>query len=669
MADVKISDVVVDSSLKGVVFDLIGRSAANYSPSTTAYDCAIGGLPFIYATSDKYPYQRQTVQFRKWRVDQERDVGEQSLDSGTWYRAGSSYHYGSGQKVYETVETNDAIARFRFNRSFGVDPWTKGQLGLNYNASLRQAASATKVLAVGVSNGVFLASGTTASFLYDTSVSSTSTSVTGFTGTIKAVASDGYNVWIATLNGSTWTVWVTNVDVSWYCTSWVTGIGTYVTATDNVTLTFAKGRLWLTGGVYVWEITNATTTAVIGVSTTGANPARVLPADVLSVGWQWADVAESPTSVYLAGYNNDVSVVYQLKLTGTTTSVDITKAVPVLDMPRGEVVTSMYGYLGSFVGIGTNKGLRIAQVQSDGTLALGALITTSSSVTDMVGYDKFLYATLSGAAASVDFIAGSDNATVAGSGIMKVDLSAQLPDGRYAYSNDLVTTQTGTVQSVTTNIYGTVYFTINGYGLYEKSSSRAAVGWLETGKFRFNTLEPNAWRSLRMVASCPGATRIEAYASMTSTGTWQYVGQVNGSYTEMLASLEAICQGQVKEIWLAFRFIRDEANPTFQPVLYGWQVRAVPLPRRQRVIQAPLLMFDFEQDHNGLKVGQRGGAWKRLQALEALEQSSGVLLWQDFSTGESTTVTIEEVSFSRLNPPTRNFSGSGGLCMLTLRTV
>jgi len=48
-----------------------------------------------------------------------------------------------------------------------------------------------------------------------------------------------------------------------------------------------------------------------------------------------------------------------------------------------------------------------------------------------------------------------------------------------------------------------------------------------------------------------------------------------------------------------------------------------------------------------------------------------VLNWQDLTTatGESRQVTIEQVSFTRLTPPDRRFSGFGGVISVTLRTV
>jgi hypothetical protein len=55
-----------------------------YGPDAQKWDCSIGGLNFLFATSATYPIKRETARFRRERIDTERNPGEQSLDSGYW---------------------------------------------------------------------------------------------------------------------------------------------------------------------------------------------------------------------------------------------------------------------------------------------------------------------------------------------------------------------------------------------------------------------------------------------------------------------------------------------------------------------------------------------------------------------------------------------------------
>ena len=650
-------DVVVDSSVKGVVFDLVGRSAANYNPSTTAYDCALGGLPFIFATSDKYPYQRQSIQVRKYRVDNGRDAGESSLDSGTWYRSGSSFHLGAGQRSYESLETQDAVSRFRFNRSFGVDVWTKGEAGSAYEAALASYSSAATPIVVGIPTGVAHLQGTVVKSLQDPSVGSASTTYTWSYSAVQSAAADSVRIYAC--DGST--VASATIGGAAAFADYATGLGAY-SGTSAIVRT-AKDRLFVGKGPNIWQVTAV---GAVGASNSGTNP---LIFTHPSSTWNWVDFAEGPSAVFVAGNGNNVSSIYNITLASSASGVTLNTPTVIAELPRGETVNCLKGYLGKYLLVGTSRGLRVAVINSDSTIQLGPLTVSGSPVYDVTCFDKFAYVGAQSVPGGVDFGVNSSDATTKVSGVVRVDLSAQLDDGTFAWAVDMVSPVSGNVTSVSTNQYGTVYFGVSGQGVFQKTLNRTAVGWLETGRIRYSTLEPKAWRTVRLMGNCPGASRIEVYAASSPTSVWSFVGQINGLNADMTASLETVCPGQQKELWLAFRFVRDEANPTYQPSLYGWQVRAVPVPIRQRLIEAAVLMFDFEQDHNGLRTGQRGGAWKRLQALESLEQSSGAILWQDFSTGESTTVTIEQVSFQRLNPPTRNFTGAGGVCQLVLRTV
>jgi hypothetical protein len=55
--------------------------------------------------------------------------------------------------------------------------------------------------------------------------------------------------------------------------------------------------------------------------------------------------------------------------------------------------------------------------------------------------------------------------------------------------------------------------------------------------------------------------------------------------------------------------------------------------------------------------------------LESIEENGDVVTWQDLTTGESRQCIIEQISFTRLTPPDRGFTGYGGVIEMTIRTV
>lgn len=70
-------------------------SQAIYSRMGREVDVAVGGIPFMLATSSEVPQSIETIAVRKDQLDSEKDPGEQSL-SGWWRRSQSSFHQGAG---------------------------------------------------------------------------------------------------------------------------------------------------------------------------------------------------------------------------------------------------------------------------------------------------------------------------------------------------------------------------------------------------------------------------------------------------------------------------------------------------------------------------------------------------------------------------------------------
>ena len=68
-------------------------------------------------------------------------------------------------------------------------------------------------------------------------------------------------------------------------------------------------------------------------------------------------------------------------------------------------------------------------------------------------------------------------------------------------------------------------------------------------------------------------------------------------------------------------------------------------------------------------IGYEGKAFDKIVALEEVEQGGDVLTWQDLTTGETRQAVIEQITFTRMTPPDKRFSGFGGVINITIRTV
>jgi len=102
---------------------IAGTTTELYQNTGNIYDIAIGGQPFLLASSDKYPYQRQTATYRKQQFDNTKEPGEQTFE-GWWLRSQSSFHLGSGINYLDPY-TGRSV-QYRFFDSEGIDVWTPG---------------------------------------------------------------------------------------------------------------------------------------------------------------------------------------------------------------------------------------------------------------------------------------------------------------------------------------------------------------------------------------------------------------------------------------------------------------------------------------------------------------------------------------------------------------
>jgi len=70
-----------------------------------------------------------------------------------------------------------------------------------------------------------------------------------------------------------------------------------------------------------------------------------------------------------------------------------------------------------------------------------------------------------------------------------------------------------------------------------------------------------------------------------------------------------------------------------------------------------------------MAVGYEGRAAERLIALETVESGGDVVILQDFTNNETVRGVIESLTFIRMTPPERRFTGFGGMILMQFRTV
>jgi hypothetical protein len=621
---------------------IAGASTPLYTNTSNIYDIAIGGQPFLLGASDKYPYQRQTATYRKQQFDNTKEVGEQSFE-GWWLRSQSSFHLGAGINYLDPYLSENV--QYRFNDSAGVDVWTPGQVTM--------LPDTTNVFTVSDNIEMF---GATDSLDQDCVFVSDNS-------TLTRIAADGTDATVAYGGSGSNITSLTQDGLNYYAANntgiyrgALTGTGAtgsiYYQTGANTVIGFVKQRLVAAIGPSVYEITTATgATGPLTADKRYTHP---------DSGWNWTSIVEGPQAVYASGYRGTNSSIFKFSLSTAGVMPTLTNAVTAADFPDDEHVTALGVYLGTYMLIGTNRGIRVGLIDANGDISYGPLTYEKSDASHTLSFafkDRFAYATIT-------------NAIDGKSGLIRIDLSQETEPGRYAYAKDLSSGVTGSCRAVAfIGDTGRVAFAVADSGVYfQHATNKVASGFLDTGYIRYATIEKKYFKLIKprfntpMFGTCTISTK-EIDGDVTSIIT-----VANGT-PAINTDLGTNISSPQEELAFRFTFGRDTSDTTKGPVFDGYQVKSLPAVIRARQLTIPLVNYDFETDRYGIQNGYETRAWDRLQALESLEAAGDTVIIQDFTTGEQITGLIEQLSFERTTPSDRRYTGFGGIVYVSIRTV
>lgn len=627
----------------------VAGGSATVQGGTNDYDFAIGGMPFISAISDDRPYLRGLAPIKKDQFDNAREPGEQSLASW-WLRSQSSFIGGEGilYQDPDTISQSNLQNRhtIQFGHSVGLNPWTNGKLTMLRSTSQRIAdGTANSHFVVGWKNaGVDSFYSAVGTALKSDTGAATTTITWGGANTIRSLTSDGTRYYAAD-----------NVSV-WRGTGTGAGAALCATGTVNTVVRWVKGRLMLAQDNLVYEVDNA------GVKTlkfTHLNPSFV-----------FTDFAEGPNAVYASGYAGGQGAIYKFTL-------DTSGNVPILasggtqacQLPLGEIVLSMYAYLGTFIGIGTNRGFRVGQIDADtGDIVYGPILFSTPSgqtgIQAIAAYDRF-------------FFVGVPNGIDSFGGLFRVDLSQPIFDSgvssslRFAYATDLQTHLTGAITGVTN--FGTsdrMVIAQVGQGAYlESATTLEPTGYFTTGRIRFNTLEPKLFKFLTVRMPLAYQGTLAASVTEPAGATTSIISVSEGSGIQITDISLPVPTSAVEWIQLRLDFTRSTVDTATGPEVNGWQFKVLPGAVRQRLFTVPLLCFDREKDRNGQWDGYEGRTLDRLEDFEQLAQLGDAITFQDMNMDRSYLCVIDDYEFRQMAAPAGNDNNYGGILTVQVRTI
>ena len=660
-------DITEGRATRAVAVDVgVLSDTSIWQNTDIAYDVAIGGMPFIYAISDQRPYIRQTAPYRKEQFDNQTEPGEQSL-TGWWIRSQSSFHDGTGIEFYDPALIAGE-GTYQFKDSRGVNVWEKGQVTLLNNTATAtgnhpvtgqikangKPFQSARGIEWSSTNGVLLWDE------YDVDKIAVDGTVTHF---IDYNSGSDYPVY-AICDDGTSAYWVTNVLNAGTPRLRVYSKPLTGTSSTTASLMISDNSITVSEGVMEY-IKDRIVMAINNKIYEFSSSATSLPSPVYThsdTDVVFTAITASGAAIYISAFSGIQSFIYRFTLSTSTGSMpSLTSAITAAEMPEGEKIYSIKYYLGYML-IGTNKGIRVATVDDNGSITYGPLmVETTQPCYDFAFRDRFAWAATG--------VAGEG-------GVIRIDLGNDLGGLRFAYANDLWLDNGNTAHKTTACAFNgetdrltfvtTATSSANGSINIESAGTKMPDGYLQTGYIRYNTLEPKNFKRLLGRGDF-------TYGSMTletvdSDGTEYDLISYDASVPPVEVTTN---QPSTSQEYLGYKFIlyRDGTTNTLGPTFKGYQAKATIATPRQRVMRFPVYCFDVETDKYNVLVGYEGRAFDRLSTLENIEQNGDVLTWQDLTTGESRQVVIEQINFVRATPPDRGFSGYGGIIEITIRTV
>ncbi len=600
------------------------------------WDYEIGGVRFLSAASEEFPYSRALSKVRKEQIDQSTSPGDNSLQ-GWWMRSQTDWSAGAGQEYMEPV-TTDGVDR-QFWQSAGVDVFTRpGWVScLPGSVELGRWTASAPGRIVRIPGGYVLAAGTTVI----RKVGGTSSTATA-AGTVTGITIAGSNVLVAS-SGK-----IQKAPLS----------GTFAftdafTHTGTMTSWFIKSRILIAVADKLYEHPGSIITTSTDLSVTTAK------VDMKDATFAFTAATGAPASILVGGYGSSGSTIMALTVDAAGTLPTLAAPIVVAEFPEGENVWDLQSYLGTYIGIATSAGVRVGFTNDNGGLTYGPIVGAppasagSAQSQSFSTYDRFLHYP----------VADAGNGR---GGLVRLDLSEIGQDQRPAWSTF---TRIPTAHPVTdTVVLGArqalmLAHTGTEVVLYEAADGQDLdAGWLTTSFIRFGTLEAKLFDQVRVFAEggmsgSLSATMLDQELRETRIGTMS-----TGTGTEVTFK----CNLRKAETTVAIRFdfTPDEDSG---PVLSAWNLRAYPsVEGRGETVALPLLNFDFERNSMGVNEGYEGRAWERWKALSTRLTNGTQVSITEKHTTQSYVAVVEDCVIRQVAPP-KEAGGFGGFIEVILR--
>jgi hypothetical protein len=340
--------------------------------------------------------------------------------------------------------------------------------------------------------------------------------------------------------------------------------------------------------------------------------------------YRWVSYASGRSAIYALGGIGDQYHVHRIMIQEDGSA--FATAIVAATLPDGEIGYSIDEYLG-FIFIGTNKGVRMASQESDGSLTLGPIVPTAQPVRCFEGQDRFVWYGVS--EMDPKFVAIDNEVIPSGPvcGLGRLDLqtftvTALTP----AYANDLFTSNESNknVQSVVT-FQGKRVFSVTGGGVYFESDNKVPSGWLEQGKMSFSVEDNKAalYQQAKWIPGCAGRLFLDIAFDAATYGRY---ARLTINSTNNRSDNLSLRGTQFSLLDLRFVMNRCPINNTIAPRVTRWEFRSSPIKGKASRWEVPIMNYE-EIEINGVKYTRN--VTSELDFLMNLVESGTVFTYQE----------------------------------------
>jgi hypothetical protein len=529
-----------------------------FSPSVIG----LNGNPYLIDTENG-SYRRQGVDVVQQRNTSDvRDV--LLLPQDVWRQMQQSWHFGAGQS---NLDRDNALP-YRYEDSFGIDPWTQWQISLLPATEKLGGTNYTgEVWVAAVGNYLCVFNGEDVEFFDELEDDSTPVGTVTFSAgnDIVDIANDGL---VATVLAEDRYIWYvdgpTGTPAKWANHQYSTAV-TFI-AWEKDYLIVGDGN-------------------VLKNASKGNNPTTIYTHP--DTAFRWNSACSGSQFIYALGSVGDRTTIHKIGIKSDGTG--LLPGIVAATLPDGEIGVSIDSYLG-YVFIGTNKGVRMAQADGNGDLVLGPIIPTREPVRCFEGQDRFVWFGNSAIDGRYNEPEGRfPTGTVCGLG--RMDLTTfTVTSLTPAYANDIFALgeTEKDVQSVTTYLNKRV-FSVKDGGVYFESNEKVQASWLRQGVMSFSVedLKTGLYTQAKWL---PLRGQIDIDFSYDST---DYKRVASFDIVDTTRSDNVWLDGQqFTDLNVTYVLCRCPSNSEFGPVLSRWEIRSVPVRGRATRWTLPVMNYD-----------------------------------------------------------------------------